>query len=204
VQCEPLAARHGLNPLGPAAPAAPAYPSGLSGLACQAQADVTAVRIPRFFLDGTWSSVQHDTPVTIRMCAVGRVTSGRCSGQLGMLLDDWGYAGPDEAKECALAWEGGTTCANQGYYDQVHAVYGVGGGGGGASKLASLVAGTSPIDEGFFYLSFRGRESPYGPFTETVQKSHGDVLWETTPYQNPSNNRYDAPRTNCWLGETCL
>ncbi len=113
-----------------------------------------------------------------------------------------GYTGQLEARECPLAWEGGVTCANQGYYDQVNAVYGS-GSGGAASSLATLVSGGSPIAEGHFYMSFRGRESPIGPYIETVRKSHGDVKWETTPFRAVGAG-YNAPRTNCWLGEACL
>jgi hypothetical protein len=208
LSCEPLTARHNLLPLGPDPMAQPAYPNGLSGIVCGAQADIVAVRIPRFFLDGTWSSVQHYKPVTIRSCAFGRPTMGQCPWKLGILLDDWGYNGQQEAQECPLAWEGGTTCTNQGYWDMANAIYAassvVGTAPGFGSQLASFVAGASPINENQFYLSFRGRESPFGPFTETVRQSHGDVLWETTPYQNPYNDRYDAPRTNCWLGGPCL
>jgi hypothetical protein len=205
VQCRPLAAVDGVLPLGPDPKAAPAYPDGQQGMVCRGQADVVGFRIPRSFLDGSLAGATHFTPVTIPMCGVGHPVAGRCVGALGMLLDDWGYSGEREAQQCPLAWEGGTTCDNQGYYDQAQAVYQAMpiARAGAASQLAVVVAGTSPINEGAFFMSFRGRESPYGPFTETVQHSHGDVLWETTPFANPYGERYDAPRSNCWLGEVC-
>ena len=205
VGCRPLQGGDRLQPSAPHAFAAGTYPSGQQGIVCQAQADITGFRIPRFFLDGNMSNARHFRPIRIPACAVGRPVAGNCPGRLGMLLDDWGYSGQLEARECALAWEGGTTCENQGYYDQAASVYAATPApmAGSASRLASLVAGASPIDEDFFYLSFRGRESTYGPYQETVQSSHGDLLWETTPFQHPYNSRYDAPRTDCWLGNTC-
>lgn len=206
VNCRPLDVTDRLNPSDPHALASGTYPSGLSGISCSAQADLRGFRIPRFFLDGNMSNARHFRPLTIPACAVGRPDRGRCPGRLGMLLDDWGYSGQLEARECALAWEGGLTCENQGYYDQVSNVYLATPAprAGSASRLASLVAGGSPIDEDFFFMSFRGSESMFGPYQETVVSSHGDLLWETTPFQHPYNSRYDAPRTNCWLGNGCL
>lgn len=205
VNCAPLRGGDRLQPSAPHPLAAGTYPSGLQGISCQARAEIRGIRIPRNFLDNGLANTRHWRPITIPACAVGRPRGGGCPGRLGMLLDDWGYEGQLEARECALAWEGGTTCENQGYYDQVKNVYDATPApyAGSASRLASLVAGSSPIDEDFFYLSFRGSESMYGPFNETVQSSHGDLIWETTPFQNPFNTRYDAPRTDCFLGVPC-
>jgi hypothetical protein len=203
VECEELSGAHRLSPLGPHASAARAYPSGMSGIVCNSSARIMGLRIPRRFLDGNMSQARHWEPVVIRACAVGRPSGGTCPGRLGMLLDDWGYSGPQEAQQCPLAWEGGVTCDNQGYWDQVAAVYERVPLAGSGTRLAGVVAGASPIDEDHMYLSFRGRESEFGPFYESVQLSHGDLYWETTPYANQWNDRYDAPRTNCWLGKAC-
>jgi hypothetical protein len=203
VGCVDLNAGHGLSPLGPDPKAAAAYPSGMSGIVCKSQATIAGFRIPESFADNSLSSFRHWRRVDILACAVGRPMRGNCPGQLGMLLDDWGYNGQQEAQECELAWEGGTTCSNQGYYDQVSATYRKVPRQGSATRLAASAAGASPIDEDCFYMSFRGIESPYGPFKETVVTSHGDLLWETTPYANP-RNRADDPRTDCWLGKSCL
>jgi hypothetical protein len=206
VDCRTLAVADGLNPADPDPLAANAYPTGDRGIVCGAQAVLSGFRIPKNFLDGNLSEVQHYRPLTLPVCAVGRPSQGACPGKLGMLLDDWGYTGQLEARECALAWEGGSSCANQGYYDQANSVYQATPvqKAGSASRLATVIAGASPIQEDFFFMSFRGMESSLGPFTETVQSSHGDLLWETTPYQNPWNDRYDAqPHTNCWLGDLC-
>ncbi len=202
VSCQDLNAGHRLQPLAPDPKAAAAYPSGMSGIVCSAQATLAAIRIPRNFADNSLSQFRHWRPVNIQACAVGRPVFGSCPGKLGMMLDDWGYNGQAEAQECALAWEGGTGCDNQGYYDQVSSVYVKVPRQGSASKLAAAAAGVSPIDEDFFYMSFRGMESPFGPFKETVQTSHGDLLWETTPYANPRNPA-NNPRTDCWLGKSC-
>jgi hypothetical protein len=206
INCQPLGNGNPLRPAAPDALAAGAYPGGGSGISCSARAQVSAVNIPRNFLDGNLSEVRHYRPLTIPICAVGRPNRGNCPGRVMMLLDDWGYSGQQEARECALAWEGGTTCENQGYYDQVKSAYDATPADmmGAASRLASVVAGSSPIDEDFFYMSFRGRESSEGPYTETVRSSHGDLLWETTPFNRPTNSLYDDPsRTNCWLGNPC-
>lgn len=206
VPCRPLAGGDGLDPSGPAALAAGAYPGFEQGLACTARAELTALRIPSVFLDGSLSEARHHRSLTIPACAIGRPDRGRCPGRLGMLLDDWGYMGQQEARECPLAWEGGAGCSNQGYYDQVASVYAAtpAAKAGSASRLATVVSGGSPIDEDFFFMSFRGSESPYGKFKETVRSSHGDVIWETTPYAHPKTDRYDArPHTNCFLGIAC-
>ncbi len=204
-RCRPLDVTDRLQPSGAMPFSTGTYPGGEMGIACEGQANVTAIRIPSTFLDGNLSRAPHLRRVTIPVCAIGRPRGGACSGRLAMLLDEWGYVGQSEARECALAWEGGTTCANQGYYDQVQSIYTATPAphAGAATRLASLVAGSSPIDEDFFYMSFRGGESSNGAYTETVVHSHGDLLWETTPFQAPTNNRYDAPRADCWLGNPC-
>jgi hypothetical protein len=206
IDCHAMNAADRITAIRPKRYADVSFPDGQTGVSCSAQADIVAVRLPEHFLDTSLANTRHYEPVSIRACAVGRPASnGQCRGRLALLLDDWGYSGPAEAQECALAWEGGTTCANQGFYDQASQIY-LNSGiqfPGSASRLAAVVAGTSPIDEDFFFMSFRGYESTYGPFTETVQSSHGDLLWETTPYQNPYNARYDAPRWTCWLGHEC-
>jgi len=202
--CRPLSARDRLQPSNPMQYATATYPNGEIGITCEGSANFSAFRIPSTFLDGNMSRAPHLRRVSYPACAIGRPRAGGCPGALSMLLDDWGYVGQNEARECALAWEGETTCSNQGYYDQVNAVYVATPApyAGSATRLASLVAGSAPIDEDFFYMSFRGSESPNGPYMETVQSSHGDLLWETTPFR-PPNDRYDAPRDDCWLGNPC-
>jgi hypothetical protein len=205
VDCRVLLQRDGLQPSAPAALADPAYVPqvGEHGIVCSARATLSGFRIPRNFLDGDLSKVQHYRPLVIPVCAVGRPSSGNCPGQLGMLLDDWGYSGPAEAQECPLAPEGGTGCANQGYYDQVSSIY-TGSGSpyaGSASRLATVVSGGSPINEDFFYMSFRGWESD---FKQSLISSHGDLTWETTPYKARTNTLYNySPHYNCWLGNQC-
>lgn len=205
VACRALGASDRLQPSDAHPLAQGTYPDGDHGLSCLARADLTGFRIPTNFLDGNMSNARHYRPLVIPACAVGRPVNGNCPGRLGMLLDDWGYVGQDEARECALGWEGKDTCANQGYYDQALSVYQAtpAARAGSASRLAAVVAGGSPIDEDFFFISFRGSEGRYGPYTESVQSSHGDLYWETTPFQHPRNVQYDGPRSNCWLGNPC-
>jgi hypothetical protein len=185
------------------------YPTFRRGMTCSARAEMSGIRIPRRFLDGTLFQAQHWRPLTSPACAVGRPVGGACPGRLATRLDDWGYVGQLEARECALAWEGGDTCENQGYWDQAKSAYDAATAAdgtpytGSASRLASLVAGMSPIDEDWFFMSFRGSEGMYGPYTEWVQSSHGDLYWETTPFQNRYNARYDAARWPCYLGKQC-
>ncbi len=196
-----------LDYLAPPPLAQAAFPAGDSGSLCSAEAVLEGIRIPRSFLDGEPFKAQHFNAVPLKVCATGRAVGGSCPGALALVLDDWGFSGRDEAQQCPLAVNGGAACDNQPYYDMARSVYDRSMGSfrykGAASKLASLVAGASPIDEDFFYMSFRGNESPHGPFREDLTESHGDRVWETTPWEKPG--RYKNPiRTNCWLGLTCL
>ncbi len=206
VECRPLAAGDDVKTLAPPPLAVDAFPSGASGAVCGAQAELTGVKLPRSFVDGEPFQASHFVPKQMRVCATGRAVGAECPGALSVVLDDWGFNGQAEARECGLAHNGGTGCANQPYYHMAKSVYDRSLKGfqfpGAASNLASLVAGASPIDEDFFYMSFRGHEGPFGPFRESLVSSHGDLLWETTPWERPGN--YKNPlRTNCWLGLPC-
>ena len=204
VTCGELQPGDNLQPGGVMQYADTTYPTFLQGMTCTARAELSGFRIPQNLLEGSggFSQVRHYRPLVIPVCAVGRPVSGNCPGRLSMLLDDWGYSGQLEARECALGWEGLETCENQGYWDQANAAYqesiladstpfyGAG------SRLAALVAGVSPIEEDAFFMSFRGHESRY---LEDLGESHGTREWETTPFIGS----YQVPRTRCWLGRGC-
>lgn len=206
VQCERAG---GTLPTAPAMmPASAAYPAGDSGMLCNASARLEAVDIPRFFLDdgtpgGFFGESQWDRqPIVV--CGAGRATRGQCQARFAILLDDWGLAGAAEREECALAREGGSGCANRGYYALVKKTYEAQRADRGvpddaASALARFVVGRSPIDESHFYMSFRGSESGY---TEDLGGAHGASRWETTPWSLPPEYR-QAKRDACWLGHKC-
>jgi hypothetical protein len=207
VECRPLVAADSVATLAPPALAANAFPAGDSGAFCSAEAVLTGMKLPQSFLDGSPFQAAHFVPVDMHICATGRAMSDQCTGGLSLLLDDWGFTGQAEARECGLAHNGAATCPNQPYYDMSKSVYDASLERfrflGAGSRLASVVAGASPIDEDFFYMSFRGNEGEYGPFRESLLSSHGDLLWETTPWEDPGN--YKNPlRTNCWLGLSCF
>ena len=142
------------------------------------------------------------TYASIPICAAGRPVNGACNTRFGILLDDWGFAGEQEGREMPLRPEGGLPLVtqNKGYYDMVNAMYQANGAGqgGAASALAALVVGFSPINEGQFYMSFRGAESDY---SQTLV-SHRDTTWKTSPIE--VNGRYLRREGNrCWLGQPC-
>ncbi|HLL52464.1 MAG TPA: hypothetical protein VK447_02900, partial [Myxococcaceae bacterium] len=189
--------------------AAAGYPVGDSGMSCTASARITGLNIPLTFMDRRsrgWFKEDHWTPRPIYMCGAGRATGPNCLGRVSLLLDDWGFSGPDERKNCLLM--DGADCANTGYYRMLNAVFVAGGAGGdgSASRLASLLAGVSPTDENAFFMSFAGSDSPYGPFTDNQQSEHLNVIeWETTPFRYP-NREYEHSfnaREKCFLGLRC-
>ncbi len=190
---------------GPLARAAfsPPYPGGAIGdsvMSCTASTTLRPFKIPRRFLENEPFQAQHlQNAGDITICAGSRSKNGNCGGSYGILLDDWGFSGQAEARECPLAPEGGSTCANQGYYNMVNAIYSANGGGQGnaGSALATLVVGSSPINEGKFYMSFHGLESQY---KQTLPASHQTLTWKVSPFDVEG---YYRNRQNCWLGHGC-
>lgn len=194
----------------PVSPLDAAYPGGESGLACSTALQVKGYRLPFGFVDDDHGFAQAS--ITRRfdfvLCSAGVANpAGECLSRYALLLDDWGFAGAEEARECPLAQQGGTSCSNTGYYELARRAYqkalttmAVQPRAG--SALARFTVGRTPIDEGHFYLSFRGSESQ---FTERLGASHGDAAWETTPWQRPNHHRrsYERERDECWLGHRC-
>lgn len=198
--------------LPPSKPADAAIPMKETGMGCTAKVTLEGFQFPRFFLNtekGFFHTEQRKRRYSI--CAVGHQDnqSGQCVGRYVIELDDWGYSGPNERKECKLDFDGATGCDNQGYYNMVKKTYDaqVNSDGDGfsteSSDLAKDVVGKNPLpgDENQLYLSFRGNESDY---TEDLKQSHFDTKWETTPFKARSEYRqYSAHRDGCWLGLNC-
>jgi hypothetical protein len=180
------------------------------GMRCTAEAELAPIRIPEHFVDngqGAIFDVPHYVMGAIPVCAIGRPHPGngnkKCRGAYGILLDDWGLAGPSESGECKVLDEGG--CGNKPYYQSTELVYkdhvGV---NGAAQDLAEKIVGESPIDPGKFWMSFRGMDS------EFLDQEHGGDAdpgeWVTTPgADSPTEgykNSYGA-RGECFLGAKC-
>lgn len=180
-----------------AAPGDPGLPPGDSAVACQASARAFQLRAPPTF---DWFAAVPR--IELQLCAVGTPVAQTCGEGLMIGVDEFAFSASEEAVECELAREGGTTCRNQPYYDLVRHISQPNPHAGAASQLARFTSGFTPIDEDAFYMSFRGSESPHGQFLESVEVSYGDVTWETTPFQQ---HYAVVPRSreNCWLGHPC-
>lgn len=197
-------------------PVRQAIPRRETGMACSAKAVLGGWRFPRWFMqDNAGGFFEAEQPQRkIGVCAAGRQNprTGKCEKRYVIALDDWGFSGDREKRECPLTEGGGRGCSNQGYYDLVEKTYRshvqrAGDNFGTQSKtLAQQVVGRSPLqsdDENHFYLSFRGHEVGY---TEDIGLSHGDSRWETTPFDD--RREYEAfatrRRHDCWLGLECV
>jgi hypothetical protein len=180
-----------------------AFPDPDSGMQCSSSALLASIRLPTSFLDDGLFQEPHWEDRDIRACAAGRPVGGTCEGRLGILLDDWGFNGQDEAQECSLNIDGVRRCTNTGYLRMASSVYQPVGARGAGCDFARSMVGACPLPttggldgEDQFFMSFRGREHDY---QETVA-SHGDDKWETTPYKEAG---YNPQRFRCWLGRRC-
>lgn len=165
--------------------------TGNTGFACSAEAIVSAYGIPTSFLEqggvGGFFSVAHSKPLNIHLCAVGQAYGGSCqnAGRFGILLDDWGWSGYAEGKNCHLNSRAG--CANPGYFKVARNVYLPSRTGAAGTALVASVGGspalTQPEDE--FWMSFEGEDSPHGqPFMEVLDNGEheGFTHWQTSPF----------------------
>jgi hypothetical protein len=185
-----------------------------TGMSCTARAVISGYRFPRWLLQqdagGFFKTAQRRGDYGV--CAAGK-NGTRCKGRFSIALDDWGFSGGKERRECALAPDGKSTCANQGYFDLAFKGYKALVNARGdafdtaSTSLAKSIVGRSPLEEqsrlaeNHFSLSFRGSESGY---TEDLGVSHGDTQWETTPFKARSEYRaFSGPRADCWLGKPC-
>jgi len=194
-------------------PVRAAIPNRETGMGCSAKAVLGGYRFPRWFLQNNASGFfEAEQPKRkIGVCAAGRQnpSTGRCERRYVIQLDDWGYSGPQERRECQLTAGGGRGCANSGYYDMVEKLYRRHAGSQFSTRstnLARQIVGRNPLqsaDENHFYLSFRGHESAY---TEDIGFAHGDARWETTPFDDRSEYAAFATpeRHDCWLGLECV
>lgn len=189
-----------------------AYRNGPGGMECKASSTISVINMPTKYLEGAKGlfNAKNVSRTNYSICGIGRAWGGGgCQGTIAVLLGDWGLTDNDENKECEL---GPSRCSNGPYYDMVKGSFDKYGRGFGdfGSQLASLVVGSSPIDENQFWMSFRGDTSPNGAFKEKVPGQHsnddgpeytvtpgGD--YEAVPeYQGTYGDRQD-----CFLGQAC-
>jgi hypothetical protein len=171
---------------------------------CGAEADLSAFRLPRRFLDENDSESalykeQHadERFTNIRVCATGRAVSGQCQGTFNMLVDDWGLAGgfPSEVLTCQMPL-GHTPydmfslptiipipCLNLPYYSAVFGTY---------LPTAIIIPWMSdqmpltvfqfpaPIHSRYFFMSAPGEELLFSQIP-TLDQWRGSGLFPTTP-----------------------
>ncbi len=177
------------------------------GISCAAEAELFAANIPTRFADrgpGGFFNSNHLLRPLYTICGTGRFTGGSC-GNVEMLLGDLGLHDGSEQNHCTLSRGGGQSCAdNPNFYAAAFSVFNQTRPYTGIPEAWArrLIPDVPRNQLTGFYMSFRGEDSPYGPFRE--QLSNGDV-WETTPYQvrvtsgQPYLNAYQA-RNNCLAG----
>jgi hypothetical protein len=171
------------------------------GMSCTASSALRGARIGRFLEPGFFKVSHRRASALFTVCAAGRASDGTCGGSFSLLLDDWGLAGVDEGRPCALNIDNRRYCENLDYHDWVQRVYDRNGGGGSAgSALASATRAGASIDEDQFFMSFRGEEDNY---EQDIGGSHAgnQTRWEVTPFKVPHGGlNYTVARDNRWLG----
>ncbi|WNG13320.1 hypothetical protein [Cystobacter fuscus] len=171
------------------------------GMSCTASSALRGARIGRFLEPGFFKVSQRRASALFTVCAAGRASDGTCGGRFSLLLDDWGLAGVDEGRSCALNIDNSKNCQNLDYHDWVQRVYRRNGGGGRAgSALASATRAGAGINEDQFFMSFRGEEDDY---EQDIGASHAgnQTRWEVTPFRVPNGGlNYTVDRDNRWLG----
>ena len=182
------------------------------GVRCRAVATASLIpgRAPVSYLEGEggWFTEPLLREADIRFCGVGRAwDNGNCNAGTPILLGDWGLSdiGNREDEECDLYDRDG--CENPGYYKAAESIFnGIGIPSGAGSALANAVVGSSPIDEGEFWFTFKGHESE---FKQTLNGTHlGRTDFIVTPggssyVQVPEYDMAYNARVNCWLGMPC-
>ena len=175
---------------------------GTQGMGCTASSSIRGVRIGRYLDEGRsgfFQESQRRAADAFTVCAAGRASGGRCNARFGMLLDDWGLAGVDEGRSCALNINGARRCANPDYYGWAQRVYRANGGGGNAGSALAGLTGADSVNEDQFFMSFRGEEDRY---EENLGSTHagGQARWEVSPFDAPNIRSHNASRANRWLG----
>ncbi len=190
VTCEPVGA--GVVGFRASDTALPYYPD-VGGLHCSSEADVTAIRTPKAFLQNStgdgWFKNEHDWVTTIKVCGTGFAKGGACPGSLTVLTGDWGYAGPEQTKASPL---NSTTLYSAAVKNLFHPP------AGAANAFAAAFAGGGPSSS-TFYMSYRGIEDGY-------QESVGGEVPSGT-YLTGGAGLGLVPFTktggNCFLGLPC-
>jgi hypothetical protein len=185
------------------------------GVTCRSQARITAINLPRDFLEDAnqgFFTKKHYEASPITVCAIGRAKGGSCQGGLIMMVDDWGLSGSDESRECELTPDAPGPCENKAFWNMANSVYENSGKGMGVagSTMAKEIVGKVPEPFSFggeetFWLSAMGEESqmaqnlPSEGF-ENYPTSPG-IVSQGMP-QNPYTLAYQQ-RDSCFLGRKC-
>jgi hypothetical protein len=145
---------------------------------------VDSLRLPHHFGDGRYGMFGEGlvARASYGICALGRMSGGRCNATFKIMLDDWAEhtetpPEPWDKVDCAL-----TGCGNTDFKGRAQAHFTP--QFGEASAFATAVFGASPVNEDKFWMSFRDASAGF--------MENG---FETGP--GP------ASRTNCYLGAAC-
>ena len=174
-----------------ASPSARAVLHDVGGLRCTASAKITAVRVPRSFLqkeEGGFFRQRMFRNDPIPVCGMGLPENGECHGSLSLMLNDWGLTG-DETRTCK------SDCQSP-YSGMVRRLFN--GGGGAGVALADEFAGDAPASAAEFHFSYAGVEEDYLQGIPTEQGMVG--------YNTGGSNLGMVPfkeRPNCFLGKNC-
>jgi hypothetical protein len=138
---------------------------------------VDSLRLPHHFADGSLVA-----RASYGICALGRMSAGRCGATFKIMLDDWAEhtespPEPWDKLDCGLMG-----CANTNFFDRSQAHFTA--QSGQASAFATAVLGSSPVKEDTFWMSFRDANAGF--------EENG---FKTGP--GP------ATRANCYLGANC-
>jgi len=179
------------------------------GISCTAEAHLESLpALPLSFLEGEggFFSEKHAKKLRMKVCAVGRARPGEdCKGRYGLLLGDFAFADTEVSGQCPLQPERpDQPCAeNRAFYYAAMKVFTNNrrAAGRDSSLFAEYFVGYSPIDEGGFFMSYRGeedgyieRDTPAGEAMDTIDRPRntGGVEHKPTALRRPSNR--------CFLG----
>jgi hypothetical protein len=169
-----------------------------NGVSCFAEGQTS----PLGFAAGSMGGSGTVLPTITSLCGVGKASGigGNCANnKTSMLLGDFGLAGPpndSENGDCAL----GGGCINAHFHNLADVMWNAAPSTGYAPYGQYVENWANGVDvPGWFgvpgvpshvtdfYMSFRGEDSPHGPFTEQLGPMAGGsgngTLWQTSPYQ---------------------
>ncbi|MBM7117885.1 pilus assembly protein [Archangium primigenium] len=180
----------------------------MGGVACTAEARVESLpALPVSFLEGRrgFFSEAHAKKLRMKVCAVGRPRAGEeCQGRYGVLLGDFAFADTQVSGNCPLQPERpDQPCgSNRSFYYAAKKIYDNNrrAASRDASRFAQFFVGYSPIDEGGFFMSYRGeednyieRDTPAGEALDMVDRPRNTGGVEHKPALRRKSNR-------CFLG----